>query len=123
VPVDLIRVSLTMILINPHIASPSYLDAAFIGMCRYLAELTPAEDVEMVKVLSVLSSQDLLQIVRNVQQYLTIRTLEIDENVDIHEDEKISCLVKTLRFVFAKFKVRSYSFNQTFLGINLRLFA
>lgn len=100
VPVDLIRVSLTMILINPHIASPSYLDAAFIGMCRYLAELTPAEDVEMVKVLSVLSSQDLLQIVRNVQQYLTIRTLEIDENVDIHEDEKISCLVKTLRLLF-----------------------
>ena len=59
-----------------------------------------SEQIDMVKILSKLSSQDLLQIVRNVQQSITIRCLEIDESIDVHEDERISCLVRTLRILF-----------------------
>lgn len=97
---QLLHVSIVMTLMNPHIASPSYLDSAFIGICRVLSEYNEQEQIEMVKMLSKLSSLDLLQIVRNVQQSLTIRCLEIDESIDVHEDERISCLVRTLRILF-----------------------
>lgn len=97
---DILHVAIAMTLMNPHIASPSYLDSAFIGICRVLSEINEKEQIEMVKILSKLSSQDLLQIVRNVQQSLTIRCLEIDESIEVHEDERIGCLVRSLRLLF-----------------------
>jgi len=97
---NILHISIVMTLVNPHIASPSYLDSAFIGICRVISELTEADQIDMVKILSRLSCQDLLQIVRNVQQSITIRCLEMDEAVEVHEDDRIACFVRTLRLLF-----------------------
>lgn len=96
----ILHIAVAMTLVNPHIASPSYLDSAFIGICRICAELNEPGQIHIVKILSRLAPSDLLQIVRNVQQSLTIRCLEIDEGVDVHEDERIGVFVRTLRLLF-----------------------
>ena len=67
------QLAMVMTLINPHIASPSYLESAFIGLCRLLAGTSEDEQVKYVKILAGLAGHDLLQMVRNIQQSITIR--------------------------------------------------
>ena len=67
------QLAMVMTLINQHIASPSYLESAFIGLCRLLAGTSEDEQVKYVKILAGLAGHDLLQMVRNIQQSITIR--------------------------------------------------
>jgi len=94
------QLAMVMTLINQHIASPSYLESAFIGLCRLLAGTSEDEQVKYVKILAGLAGHDLLQMVRNIQQSITIRCLEIEEDVEVHEDEQIGSFVRTLRLLF-----------------------
>ena len=67
------QLALVMTLINPHIASPAYLDSAFIGLCRLLSEISEDDQISYVTILAGLAGHDLLHMVRNIQQSITIR--------------------------------------------------
>ncbi|CAG5108585.1 Oidioi.mRNA.OKI2018_I69.chr1.g3865.t1.cds [Oikopleura dioica] len=100
--------SVVMTFVNPHIASPAYLENALPELCETLTDNIPValeseencEESKLVKAFAKLNSQDLLQIVQNLQQAITIRCVEIDTDRDVHKDAKIISYVRTMRYLF-----------------------
>lgn len=92
--------AIVMTLVNPHIASPAYLEASLPSLCNELIEIPLEAEIGLVRAFSKLDSQDLIQIVQNLQQAITIRCLEIDTSVDVHRDDQIISYVRTLRLCF-----------------------
>ncbi|CBY15525.1 unnamed protein product [Oikopleura dioica] len=100
--------AIVMTFVNPHIASPSYLEDALPELCESLTQTVPVSiendqncnESQLVRAFAKLNSQDLLQIVQNLQQAITIRCLEIDTSREVHRDDRIISYVRTLRYLY-----------------------
>ena len=74
-------------LINPNIASPCYLSESLPLLCN-LMTTNGFQQLAFIKVLSTLPSVDMLQLVRNMQQAITIRVVEFGD-----DDEECGSLI------------------------------
>jgi len=95
--------ALVMTLVNPSIASPCYLQESLPNLCskiHLICTKSSLKQVDFVELFSKIPSPDLLQIVKNIQQAITIRCIEFDEDVQVHQDEQIADLVVTLELLF-----------------------
>jgi len=95
--------SLVMTLVNPSVASPCYLLDALPNICSSIHQIcsdSQLQQLDFVELFSKIPVPDLLQIVKNIQQAITIRCIEFDEDVQVHEDEQIADLVVTLQLLF-----------------------
>merc|ERR1711892_240749 len=94
--------SLVMSLLNPSIASPCYLSTTLPALCRLIVHVSAEgnQRLEFIKILAMLPSVDMLQLVRNMQQAITIRVVEFGDDDEVHTDEHVILYVKTLQLIF-----------------------
>ena len=64
------------------------------------------QQLDFVELFSKIPVPDLLQIVKNIQQAITIRCIEFDEDVQVHQESYVYlCSVKALYHIFMNHKL------------------